>query len=42
MGLKIKIAIPFLPNYVKEVEFDDFERIDIGVTVYFSILFTKK
>lgn len=31
MGLKIKIAIPFLPNYVKEVEFDDFERIDIGI-----------
>ena len=31
MSLKIKVSNPFLPNYVKEVDFDDFERIDVGI-----------
>ena len=31
MTLKIKVSNPFLPNYVKEVDFEDFERIDVGI-----------
>lgn len=31
MPVKIKVYTPLLPNYVKEVDFDDFERIDVGI-----------
>lgn len=31
MTLKIKVSNPFLPNYIKEVDFEDFERIDVGI-----------
>lgn len=31
MGTKITIFNAFLPNYTKVVDFDDFERIDVGV-----------
>ena len=29
--MKIKVSNPFLPYNVKEVDFDDFERIDVGI-----------
>lgn len=31
MAIKIKVYNPFFPNYVKEVDFADFERIDVGI-----------
>ena len=31
MGLKIKNASPFFPDYIKEIDFDDFEKIDVGI-----------
>lgn len=31
MSIKIKVSIPLLPYVVKEVDFDDFERIDVGL-----------
>lgn len=31
MGPKITIFNAFLPNYTKVVDFDDFERIDVGI-----------
>lgn len=31
MSIKIKVSTPLLPYIVKEVDFDDFERIDVGL-----------
>lgn len=31
MAIKIKVYSPFLPNYVKGVDFNDFKRIDVGI-----------
>lgn len=31
MALKIRVSTPLLPYVVKEVDFDDFERIDVGL-----------
>ena len=31
MSLKIKVSNPLLPNYTKEVDFEEFERIDVGI-----------
>ena len=31
MATKIKVYTPFLPNYIKEVDFEDFERIEVGI-----------
>lgn len=32
--MKLYIANPFLPDYTKEVDFDDFERVDVGIKGY--------
>lgn len=31
MAAKIKVYTPFLPNYIKEVDFEDFESIEVGI-----------
>lgn len=31
MALKIRVSTPLLPYVVKEVDYDDFERIDVGL-----------
>lgn len=31
MSLKIKVSNSLLPNYTKEVDFEEFERIDVGI-----------
>lgn len=31
MAAKIKVYIPFMPNCIKEVDFEDFERIEVGI-----------
>ena len=31
MAAKIKVYTPFQPNCIKEVDFEDFERIEVGI-----------